>query len=113
MKRLFLVISMIISTNAFSAIVCHTPRLNKIFEIKDNKVTFYKEWEQNPQRVIASIDSRSKNVPSGITKILDLDNHKHTIHIENVNQFNDSNDYIIIKAKTGHEVIYPLSCQNN
>lgn len=45
MKTLLLLTMTIIASNSFAAIVCHTPRMNKTFEINDNKISFIKEDE--------------------------------------------------------------------
>lgn len=102
----------VMSTTSQANVFCHTPNSNKIFEIKDSKVTFFNEFDKTAKRELASVHARSKLSAKGTTKILDFENKKHTIHIEDTNHFSDTEDYIIIKAKSGHEVIYPLSCQN-
>ncbi len=112
MKALFITIIAVMSFNTQASIVCHTPRSNKIFEIKDTKVTFFNEFDMSAKRELASVISRTKSSEKGITKIVNFENQKHTIHIENASNFSDTEDYIIIKAKSGHEMTYPLSCQN-
>ena len=111
MKALFITFFTIISFSASARIVCRTPRSNKIFEIKDTKVTFFNEFDISAKRELASVVSRSKLTDKGMTKIVDFENQKHTIHITDAAHFSDSDDYIIIKAKSGHEVTYPLSCE--
>ena len=111
MKALFITIFTIMSFGASASIVCHTPRSNKIFEIKDTRVTFFNEFDTTAKRELASIVSRTKSDEKGMTKIVDFENQKHTIHIADAAHFSDSEDYIIIKAKSGHEVTYPLSCE--
>ncbi|MFA6239038.1 MAG: hypothetical protein WC635_16995 [Bacteriovorax sp.] len=112
MKSLFITFIALISFNSQANIVCHTPRSNKVFEIKDTRVTFFNEFDESAKRELASVLSRSKSSEKGVTKIVEFENQKHTIHIEDAKNFSDSDDYIIIKAKSGHEVTYPLSCQN-
>jgi hypothetical protein len=112
MKALFITIFTVMSFTAQASIVCHTPRSNKIFEIKETKVTFFNEFDTSTSREIASVAARSKSSEKGVTKILDFENQKHIIHIEDTLNFSDSDDYIVIKAKSGHEMTYPLSCQN-
>lgn len=112
MKTLFITIIALVSFNTEASILCHTPRLNKIFEIKDNKVTFYNEFDSNAKREIASVLSRSKNINKGLTRFVDFENQKHTIHINDLENFSDVNDYIVIKVRNGHEVTYPLTCEN-
>lgn len=112
MKTLIYLSLMILSFNSMASIVCHTPRMNKMFEINDNKVSFINEDVPMKNREIASLVSRNKTSATGMTKIVNFENQKHTIHIEDVNNFSDVNDYITIKNKSGHEIIYPLSCKN-
>jgi hypothetical protein len=113
MKTLFITILTVISFSSQASIVCHTPRSNKVFEIKDTKITFFNEFDVSAKRELASVTSRSRSNEVGITKIVDFENQKHTIHISDAKQFSDSDDYIIIKAKSGHEITYPLICTNN
>lgn len=111
MKALFITIIALMSFGTNASIVCHTPRSNKIFEIKETKVTFFNEFDLSAKRELASVISRSRSNENGMTKIVDFENQKHTIHIANASHFSDSDDYIIIKAKSGHEVTYPISCE--
>lgn len=97
--------------NTEASILCHTPRMNKIFEVSDKKVTFFNEFDSKAKRELASVTSRSKSNDMGVTKVVEFENQKHTIHITDMNNFSDVNDYIIIKSRTGHEVIYPLNCE--
>ncbi len=112
MKTLFLTFSLLMSLNSGASVFCHTPRMNKIFEVSDKKITFFNEFENQAKREIASIIPKSKSNASGITKLVDFENQRHIIHIGDMNNFSDVNDYIIIKSKTGHEVTYPLTCEN-
>ena len=111
MKALFISLITLTSLTAHANIFCHTPRSNKIFEIKDKRVTFFNEFDTTASRELASVGSRSRTDEKGMTKIVEFENQKHTIHIEDAAHFSDTNDYIIIKAKSGHEVTYPLSCE--
>ncbi len=112
MKALFIAIFALSSLASEASILCHTPRLNKVFEIKDNRVTFFNEFDSTAKRELASVLSRSRSNQAGLNKVVDFENQKHIIHIANASQFSDVDDYIVIKAKSGHEVTYPLSCEN-
>lgn len=102
----------LLSFNTEASIVCHTPRMNKVFEVSEHKVTFFNEFDAKARRELASLSSRTKPEIKGLTKIVDFENHKHTIHINDVDNFSEVNDYIIIKSRVGHEVTYPLTCEN-
>lgn len=111
MKSLVITFFTLLTFNTEASIVCHTPRMNKIFEVSDKKVTFFNEFDNHAKRELASVVSRSKSTSEGITKIVDFENQKHTIHITDMNNFSDVNDYIIVKSRQGHEVTYPISCE--
>ena len=111
MKSLVITFFTLLTFNTEASIVCHTPRMNKIFEVSDKKVTFFNEFDNQTKRELASVVSRSKSTSKGMTKIVDFENHKHTIHITDMNNFSDVNDYIIVKSRQGHEVTYPISCE--
>ena len=111
MKTLVMTFLTLLTFNTEASVLCHTPRMNKIFEVSDKKVTFFNEFDSHAKRTLASVSSRSKNVDMGVTKVVEFENQKHTIHIADMNSFSDVNDYIIIKSRTGHEVTYPLSCE--
>ena len=101
MKTLIITILAFMSFGANAGIMCHTPRLNKIFEIKDTRVTFYNEFDASTKRELASVVSRSRSTEKGITKIVNFENQKHTIHITDAAHFSEVEDYIIIRAKSG------------
>lgn len=113
MKTLIILSALVATLQVSQAsIVCHTPRLNKVFELKNNNITFFHENDSSAKRELASLVSRNKLSEVGITKIVSFENQKHTIHINDVKNFSDADDYIIIKAKSGHEVTYPLLCES-
>lgn len=111
MKALLSTFILLVSFNTEASILCHTPRMNKIFEVADKKITFFNEYEKSARREVASVATRNKPEAKGLTKIVDFENQKHTIHISDVQNFSDVEDYIIIKSKSGHEVTYPLTCE--
>lgn len=113
MKTTLFILSVIVTfaSTSEASVMCHTPRLNKIFELKDNKVTFFHENDSSARRELASLVSRTKEADGGVTKFVNFENQKHTIHINNLKKFSDVDDYIIIKAKSGHETTYPLICE--
>lgn len=111
MKSLVITFFTLLTFNTEASIVCHTPRMNKIFEVSDKKVTFFSEFDTQAKRELASVTSRTKSSATGMTKIVEFENQKHTIHITNMNDFSDVNDYIIVKSRAGHEVTYPIACE--
>jgi hypothetical protein len=111
MKTAFFTFIILLSFNTQASVFCHTPRMNKVFEVADQKITFFNEYDNTARRELASLNSRNKPSPQGLTKIVDFENQKHTIHIGSLENFSDVEDYIIIKSNDGHEVTYPLTCE--
>lgn len=97
--------------NVHANLICHTPRMNKIIEINDSEVTFFQEGDSNLSRKLASVQSRTKKSGPGFSKTVSFENQKHTIFVKDVKNFSEVEDYIVIKAPTGHEVTYPLTCK--
>lgn len=111
MKSLFVLFSLIISFNTEASIICHTPRMNKIFEVNGKKITFFNEFSTQNKRELASIMAKTKSNENGVTNTVNFENQKHVIYIADENALSDFNDYIIIKSRNGHEVTYPLTCE--
>jgi hypothetical protein len=111
MKIMLVTFLFFVSFNSEASIFCHTPRMNKIFEVSEKNITFFNEFETGAKRELASVSSKSKPNGTGVTKIVDFENQKHIIHITDLNSFSEINDYIIIKSRSGHEVTYPLTCE--
>lgn len=110
MKKATLILGLLFSASSFASIECHTPRMNKTFTIKSDKVTFFNGQAQEG-REVASVPTRTKNTVKGFTKILSFKGHKHTIHISDLKSFSNVNDYMIVKNSRGHEMTYPLTCK--
>ena len=85
-------------------IKCETPREHLIVQINDNSVAI--EGRAPAQAVI----QRTKRIGNSLEKIFYLSGQKHTVHIGDINGFSDSNDYVSIESREGHEVTFPLSC---
>lgn len=112
MKTLIMTFLTILTFNTEASVLCHTPRMNKVFEVSDKKITFFNEFDvQTNKRQLASVTGRTISSETGMTKVVNFENQKHTIHISDMNNFSDVNDYIIIKSRTGHEITYPLTCE--
>ena len=98
--------------NAFvqASIHCHTPRQKKIFKVDNQRVTFMIEGLNG--RLPASLGGiRTRRKGNGFTKVVHFEGHKHTIHIQDTNNFSDLNDYLVIKSRRGHEITYPITCK--
>ncbi|MAF79292.1 MAG: hypothetical protein CME63_04685 [Halobacteriovoraceae bacterium] len=113
LRNLFSLCLFLTSTMAMAApqIICTTPRESKVVLIKDTSVALSTPEKLINQRTVASVSSvRTKLQGKGFTKIIFLDGIKHTIHIENQNDFSDVNDYMVMRSQEGHEITYPLTC---
>lgn len=114
MKTFITFIVLGLTTQAMAAnIVCSSPRLKKALKISNSKVAFLEESQLDGRQVASSAIKgvRTRNTAKGFDKIVQYEGHKHTIHIEDKNEFNELNDYIVIKSREGHEITYPLSCE--
>ena len=107
---------LILGQNAFASIVCSSDRMQKDLVISNTSIAFQEYQDSSDSRSIASTNFqsvRTKNINNGFNKIVFFEGQKHTIHINNVSDFSDVDDYITIRSQKGHEIIYPLSCQNS
>lgn len=107
MKTLILTLTLLTSLSSLGAvkdIICSTPRMNKVFMIKNSKIIMQ-------GRDLASVEGvRTKDIGVGFTKYFNHEGMKHKLHIENKSSFSDFNDYISIRNNKGHEITYPLTC---
>lgn len=111
-KPLFIYI-MLSASNIFAApqIICTTPRESKVILIKETSVALSTPEKLLNKRTVASVSSvRTKLQGKGFTKIIYLNGIKHTIHIDNKNHFSDLNDYMVLRSQEGHEITYPITC---
>jgi hypothetical protein len=64
------------------------------------------------ERSVASTTSvRTKFTGTGFDKVIFNNGNKHVVHIEDRNNFSEVDDYLLVKSKEGHEMIYPLICE--
>ena len=96
------------NTMAADSISCYSKRLNTEFKINKRLISII----ENNGRSLASVSARTKHTSNGFDKILSHNNKKVTLHIENRKNFSQVNDYIILRNTQGHEITYPLECQN-
>ncbi|OFZ25760.1 MAG: hypothetical protein A2381_03315 [Bdellovibrionales bacterium RIFOXYB1_FULL_37_110] len=116
-KTILILFFSIITTNVvaseFKIIKCESERMNKAFLLRENSVTFI-DKENDPLRAIASsIPARTQYVNSGINQMLNHEDKKYFIHISNLDNFSDVDDYIEMKTMEGHNIMYPIHCRFN
>jgi len=98
-----------------STIECITAFGEKKFLIEDSHISFNKEDEKGIYRSISSIKSESVRTHKkhlGFTKTLYVDGNRYKIHIQNIQNFSDLNDYLSITSPRGHEMTYPVNCHS-
>ncbi len=96
--------------NASSSVAldCETANGLKKFSISNQKVTFKSDIST---RAISSVNSvRTIQKSKGFTKTMYLKGEKVKIHINNLNDMNQVDDYICFQGKNGHKMTYPISC---
>lgn len=95
-------------------ITCSIPRMERDVIIEKAKLVWVDPDQPESKREIASVDSfsvRTKTFHRGMEKIMMKNGEKYTIHIEDVSNMNEVDDYILIRSKEGHEMTYPILCQ--
>jgi hypothetical protein len=96
-------------------IECKTAFGEKSFTIEEDHIAFNKEDQSGVSRSISSVsvDSiRTQKKLHGFTKTMYIDGNKTRINVENVDNFNDTNDFLCITSPKGHEMTYPLTCRS-
>ncbi len=118
MPMLFGFLGLMLTIHAFSALAsieCKTAFGEKSFTIDQQTIAFHKEDDAGISRAISSVsvDSvRTHKKLNGFTKTMYIEGNKHRINVEDVNNFNDVNDYLCITSPKGHEMTYPLTCRS-
>lgn len=116
MKKLFFAILIILICGQvfgsdFQAIKCESERLSKSLVLRNGTVTFINKEDDDQNRAVASMSpARTQMVGKALNQMLRHDGKKFHIHVENVESFNDVNDYVEIKSMEGHNIIYPINC---
>jgi len=110
---LILLLSISVMTSMASAathisIECETANGLKKFSVTNDTVTFKSTISS---RAISSLKSvRTIEKSQGFTKTMYLKGDKIKIHIKNLKDMNQIDDYICFQGKNGHKMTYPISC---
>ncbi|GEM_PF-529750 len=94
-------------------VVCKTAFGEKEITIDNSHVAFNREDNSGVKREISSINSvkvRTQTQYKGFTKTLYIDGMKHKVHVDDVGNFSEVQDYLSITSPKGHEMTYPLTC---
>lgn len=111
-KTIVFLISAIIATQSFAGIICHTPRMSKVFHIDQNKVAVYQNDVKNGREIASTNQARTQYTTTGFSKVMQHLGHKITLHIEDSKNYSEINDYLVIRDQAGHEITYPINCYN-
>jgi hypothetical protein len=96
---------------AIKKIDCQTAFGEKTFTIQESTIAFHKEQESG--RSISSIlEAQTQRTHKGFKKVLYVNGNKHLINIQNVEKFDNSEDYLAVTSPRGHKMTYPLSCSS-
>ncbi|MEC7277642.1 MAG: hypothetical protein VXV96_15080 [Bdellovibrionota bacterium] len=112
MKATLILISLFFQMGAF-AITCQTPRGAKVLDIKSQSVAIKQPFRIDSTRAVASLNKvRTKILGNGFTKVLFHKGEKHIIHVSDKENFSNLDDYLIVRSAEGHEMTYPLECED-
>ena len=94
---------------------CQTPHQKKVFVIWPRQVVFITEdpLNFNHSRTTSSVGAvRTTPTPyGGFNKYLRHNGYSYRIHIRKLNGPNALYDYIALSNQKGHQVSYPITCQ--
>lgn len=118
MKKIFTLIALMTLATSVSAravfykeIKCHTNRMAKGIKVTEEGVNFF---EKSFSRELASVATREKSMTEGsVTRSFQFEGHKYTIHVEDVDNFSEMDDYLTISDSKGHEILYPVICSKS
>ncbi len=109
--------AMVFTTTSWAkdaSLTCHTPRKLKAFSISKNSITLFQEKTLDPNRSLASLENVNTKIhKGGFTKSLMFEGIHYKIHINNMDKLSPLEDYLIMRSREGHEIIYPLNCEIN
>lgn len=101
------------SIKAQPSVSCKTNFGERAFTIEEGSVAFH-QTESKAQRSISSVyEARSQRTQKGLRRTLYLNGKKHLIHIEDMSNLSDKEDYLAVTSQKGHKMTYPLNCKLN
>ncbi len=102
------------STLGNREIKCHTQNHEKMFTISEKFLTFHEAQSTNflSKRAISSANPvRTKVSGEGIVQTLSFEGNNHKIVIKDLKKFSEMTDYLSIVSPKGHEMTYPITCE--
>jgi hypothetical protein len=111
-----LVFLLFVSQAEAKSLKCTCDRLAKSWVIEQGRIVMHSEGHTQGVRQIASelneIRSfRTQLTSQGVSRIINHNGLKYSIHVNNLNSPSELDDYVAIKNGEGHEVVYPLNCK--
>lgn len=99
------------SAISLKTLSCKASRGAKTFTIDANHISMKQGYEG---RSIASQSQvRTVEHELGFTKHFSMgDGNKYILHVKNVEDFSEVEDYLIIRNQSGHEITYPIQCES-
>lgn len=101
------------ATHPMEPLICHTPRVNLALKVEHNNILFIRE-SVDAARGLASTEVQNVRTlyrSGSITKVLQYNGDRYTIHIGDQATFSNLDNYMIVRNDEGHEMTYPLSCE--
>lgn len=90
---------------------CSTPRHEIEFKLGADAITFYED-QSSPERSVASdVDAAVFKQGKSLTQYFEYEGLSHLIHVQNMNNPNSSEDYILLENDEGERMLYPLECK--
>lgn len=96
---------------AIKKIDCQTAFGEKTFTIQESTIAFHKEQESG-RNISSILEAQTQRTHKGFKKVLYVNGNKHLINIQNVEKFDNSEDYLAVTSPRGHKMTYPLSCSS-
>lgn len=98
------------------SVECSNDRLAKKWIIDERRIVLQDNFQGDQvKRGLASLSGeirsfRTQLTADGVSKVIQHEGLKYSIHIKNIHSPSEIEDYVAIKNNEGHEIIYPLSC---
>ncbi len=115
MKRFIygtLILALLAPFTASGEIICTTPRGSRQLVIKKISISMSTPTISSSRSVASEAHVRTRLQGNGFTKIMYSSGKKFIVHVKDQDNFSEINDYLVIRSKKGHEMTYPLTCQN-
>lgn len=93
---------------------CHSPNDKYVFDITPETLTMIDEDIKESgafRKLASSYNVKTTLVGNGIIKNTFIEGKQFIIGIKDQENPSDLSDYLIIRNKEGHEIMYPITCK--